>query len=116
MLTLNGIRAVPSQTFNTQIDQGIIYFQLDYRKAIEMWMLKVTFNDFVMDSIRVCNNFNLLDHYTNLIPFGIMIGVGKNFGYEPSLIDDFSSGRVTLNVLDQDELIQIDEVFRSLSE
>jgi hypothetical protein len=116
MLTLTGIRAVPSQNFNTEIEQGTIFFNLYFRKTIEMWVTDLTFNDFSLNSIRLCNHYNLLDHYTNLIPFGLMVSVNGNKGYEPSLIDDFTSNRVTLNVLDQEEVLQIETVMGGLVE
>lgn len=114
MLTLNGIRAVPSQKFNTTISQGLISFQLYFRPTIKMWMIDITFNGFIVNSIRVCNSPNLLGQFTNLLPFGLMTSVGENIGYEPSLIDDFSSKRVTLNILDQSEISQIEEVYQEL--
>ena len=114
MLTLNGIRAVPSQTFNTNIDQGLIRFKLEFKPAIKMWFIDIEFIDFFVNSIRVCNSPNLLEQYTNLIPFGLSVSISQ-IGYEPSSIDDFTSERVTLNVLDQNEVEQIEQVYKDLA-
>lgn len=114
MLTLSGIRAVPNQIFRTAIEQGTIIFELYYRPAIQMWMLDLTFEDFIVKGLRVCNSPDLLTQFSNLMPFGLMCSVVSVSGYEPSLIDDFSSGRVTLNILDNDEKEQIEDVYKDL--
>lgn len=115
MLTLNGIRAVPNQTFRTVIEQGLIQFQLYFRPAIQMWMIDISFKGvFVVKGIRVCNYPNLLEQFTEIIPFGLMCSVGAEVGYEPSLIDDFSTQRVTLNVLNQEEIQQIEDIYVEL--
>ena len=116
MLTLTGIRAIPSQKFSTVIADGLITFYLYYKPTIKMWMLDMIFNTFSIYSIRVCNSLNLLSQFTELLPFGLMISVGNNFGYEPSLIDDFSSERITLNILDKTEMDQIENGYAELKE
>ena len=116
MLTLNGIRAIPSQTFSTVIEEGLITFNLYYKPTIEMWMIDVIFKTFSVYSIRVCNSLNLLSQFSELIPFGLMVSVGDNIGYEPSLIDDFSSERITLNILDKSEVEMIENNYINLKE
>lgn len=114
MITLNGIKAVPSQTFNVTIPEGLVICNLYFRSAIGMWMLDVFFDEFEVYSIRVCNSPNLLNQFSEIIPFGIMVSVGDNLGYEPSLINDFSSERVILNVLDTTEMQQIEDTYSEL--
>ena len=102
MLTIDGIRAIPSQTFRVPIDQGVIKIQLDHKPAIQMWFINISFgDDFEVNGIRLQNNYNILHQWTKLIPFGIYIQIPS--GIEPTLIDDFSSKRVIFNITDQDE-------------
>jgi hypothetical protein len=117
MLTLEGIQAVPTQTFRTPIDQGIIISKLYYKPAIQMWFIDVTFNEFIVNGLKISVQANILNQYKNNIPFGINVQLlDADKGYEPVLIDDFSSGRVTLNILDQTELEQIDSVYEELKD
>ena len=113
MLRLNGLRAVPVQTFRTPIEQGVVQFKLYYRPAIQMWMIDIIFGAFIVNGLRVCNSPNILEQFTEIIPFGIQVNT-ETVGYEPTLIDDFSTGRAVLNVLDSDELQQIENTYIEL--
>lgn len=111
MLALNGIRAIPSQIIRVPIDQGIITIQINHKPAISMWFINVSFGDnFTVNGIRVQRNYNLLSQYTKLIPFGIFIQILS--GVEPTLIDDFSSGRVGMAITDQDEKDEIESSYQ----
>lgn len=116
MNTLFGLRALASQTFNFSIPEGTIEFKLDFKPAIQMFMLDVIFKGLTINGIRVCNSLNLLEQYTELIPFGVQISTSPLVGYEPSLIDDFSSERVRMNILDQEDIDLIEEVLTQYKE
>lgn len=110
-LILNGIRAIPSQIFRVPIDEGFITIQLDHKPAIAMWFINVSFGEnFTANGIRVQHNYNLLQQYTKLIPFGIFISIPS--GVEPTLIDDFSSERVIMNIINLDEKDTIENSYQ----
>ena len=117
MLTLEGIQAVPIQNFRTPITQGTIIFKLYYRPNVRMWFIDITLGTFIVNGMRLSNQPNMLNQYSNTIPFGLYVQLlDADPGYEPILIDDFSSGRLALNVLDQDELYQIEAVYMELKD
>lgn len=110
MLTLNGIRAIPSQIFRVPIDQGFIKIKLDHKPAISMWFMDISFGDnFDVKGMRIQLNLNMLQQYTKLIPFGIWINTYSEV--EPTLIDDFSTERFYINILDQSEKDRIENSY-----
>jgi hypothetical protein len=110
MLKLTGISASPSQTFRTPIDQGIITFTLSFRPGIAMWFLNIEFGDKTINGLRVCRNANLLYQYQKTLPFGLF--VGTDGGVEPNKIDDFSTGRFTLNVMNESDVEAVNQAYR----
>lgn len=110
MKTLTGIKATPTQIFRVPIDQGIIKILLMYKPAIQMWFMNIEFGDKIINGIRVNRNYNIIEQYNNVLPFGIYIKVIE--GTEPLLIDDFSSGRIEMNILDQSEMDEIDALYK----
>ncbi len=112
MITINGLSATPLQSFNVPLDDGtIVYFTLRYNPAVQMWFANIEHEDFTLNGLRLCNNFNLLHQYKNIIPFGLFVEiVGES---EPLLINDFQSERVRLNILTAAEVEQLSETFIS---
>ena len=111
MIKIDGLKAYPSQIFRVPIEQGLIKFQLDHKPSVQMWFLSVEFGSFICNGIRVCADVNLLQQYSKLIPFGVYIQIPS--GIEPTMIDDFSSGRVIFNVVTQDEVSLINTGYQS---
>lgn len=110
MKTLEGLQAIPVQTLNTSLDGGdIIFITLTFRPAIQMWFIDVTYNDFILTNTRLCNSPNILQQYDKIIPFGINVSISDNT--EPFLINDLSTGRVSLGVLTSDEVTQINDSY-----
>lgn len=112
MLTLTGINAVPYQIFRTPIDEGLIKFTLRYMPSVKMWYIDIEFNSFIAKSIRVCNSWNILDQYSDLIPFGLLVITID--GTEPLYINDFSTGRVEINLLSKAETDAVEERYKEL--
>ena len=110
MYRLQGLKAIPSQTFFYTIAEGNIKFTLNYRPTVQMWFVDIEFNTFIVKGLRVCASLNLLYQYQKNIPFGLY--VEKIKGIEPFLIDDFSMERFYLNVLSKDEVIEINDAYK----
>lgn len=110
MLKISGLQAVPSQTWRTPIDDGIIEFKLVYRPAIQMWFINVSFGAFEVNGMRICASLNLLHQYKKILPFGLFVDILD--GIEPFLINDFSTERIILNILDSDEKDAIDDYYK----
>lgn len=66
------------------------------------WFItNLTYGDFVVNSIRITNNPNMLFQWQNIIPFGL--GCFSPSQREPTLQQDFATGASNLYVLTQAE-------------
>lgn len=83
-------------------DGSVVTFELLYRPAIERWMLNVSHPTITVNLMNLCAGANVLREWRNVIAFGL--GCYTTDGADPFYIEDFSSGRVTLFVLNQDEV------------
>ncbi len=92
-------------------DKTTLTLDLRYLPAVEQWSLSIKHQNFTLNSYRVHNSFNMLHHYSLLIPFGIQISVSD--GGEPFLLEDFSSGRVQFFILNSAEVNFISAYYAS---
>lgn len=114
MLQLSGLQAIPFQKWRTPIEDGIIEFRLIYRPAIQMWFIDVTFGTFELNGIRVCASLNLLQQYKKILPFGLLVEIPD--GVEPFLINDFSTERVVIYIMNDTEKDAIDDYYEELKD
>jgi hypothetical protein len=114
MLQIGGLLAVSFQKWRTPITDGIIEFKLTYRPAIQMWFIDITFGTFILKGMRVCESLNLLHQYKKILPFGLFVEIPD--GIEPFLINDFSTERIIINILDSTEKEEIDIYYQEQKE
>ncbi len=113
MKILTGLQAVGTQKFNTVAESGdTVYITLYFRPAIQQWFMDLTSGDFELYGQRVCNSLNLLEQYSRVINFGIIVIVSD--GGEPFQVNDFTTGRVQLGVLSESEIETIDNYYKEL--
>ncbi len=106
MLTLTTITDAPLQQQTVALlDGSSFYMEIYYRSLQQGWFFNtITYNDFTLNGLRICNLSNMLYQWSEILPFGIAcFSVGNR---EPSQLQDFSSGASTLYVLTQDEVAQ----------
>ena len=114
MFSITGLTADPIQNFNFSLPDGSrAYLTLTYRPRVKMWFLSVTWNTFTVNNLRVYSIPNLLEQYSNNVPFGLLVRVSD--GLEPMFLTDFQTGRVTLWGLNQTDVQFIDDVYAGLS-
>lgn len=87
----------------TLSDGTFISLQLEYKPVQFGWFIvNLTYGDFVINGLRICNNPNILNQFKNKLPFGLAcFVVGER---EPTLIDDFNSDAAELFILNSDEV------------
>lgn len=102
MKTITGLSATPLQRFQFPVNDEVAEFVLKYRPAIQFWYLDCIVGNIEIYNTRVCHNLNLYAQYSDILNWGIYISV--NGIVEPILIDDFSTGRAMINIIDQDEI------------
>ena len=88
---------------NTDDGYGV-EITLKYYPYVSFWLMDVSCEElnFKINGIRVCNCPNLLDCYRNKITFGISC-FSQNNNIEPVFINDFSSGKTALYLLNAEE-------------
>jgi hypothetical protein len=87
-------------------DGSVVAFEFIYLPAIERWSFNFSHPDLTVNSLILCAGPNVLRDYRNIIPFGL--SVLSTDGADPVYIEDFTSGRITVYVLDADEVANVE--------
>ena len=107
MLFIPGLEARPFQRWRTTIEEGsVVKFRLKYFPSIQMWFIDIEYKEKSFKGIRLTRNVNILNQFCNIIPFGLRCETNQS--YEPFLINDFSTEKFRLNILNQAELNEIE--------
>lgn len=77
-------------------------FLLYFLPRQESWYFDFTYNDLTVNGSKVTISPNSLRQFRKIIPFGIAFA-GTSF-VEPFSIDDFSSGRINMFVLNKEDV------------
>lgn len=97
----------PNQRFQITLDNGeLAEFRLYYYVTQNSWFFDFSYNDYTCNCERVVLTYNALRHLKNIIPFGISFLTDGEA--EPFKIDDFSSQRVKMYILNQEEVKEIE--------
>jgi hypothetical protein len=81
-------------------DGSTVKIRLRYAAGVERWFVDVSYPKIQLElnGLGVCVHPNLLRNWRAVIPFGI--AVTSLDGADPVRMDDFSSGRISIYVLD----------------
>lgn len=106
MIELTEITDAPKQKFVVVLENNETFdLLLEYSENVEAWYMSVTYNNFVLSGKKIVKHPNLLRQFKNIIPFGIGIDV------EPYFLKDFLTKRVTLNILNEDDVQLMESEF-----
>lgn len=110
MELINNLTDEPIQTFTYNVDGGdTVSITLYFYPTQQSWFFDFTYGDYTCNGERVVLTPNALRHLKHIIPFGIAFLAD---GYaEPYKIDDFSSGRVSMYMLNSDDVTEIESGF-----
>lgn len=106
MFQIERITNNPNQKHSFTLENGLnMSFILAFKPMQQTWFFEqIVYQTFTMNSLRVCNNPNLLYQWVNLVPFGIAC---FSSGYRnPELQDDFVTGYSRLYILSQSEIAE----------
>lgn len=85
-----------------------IPFNLYYRSRVTGWFFDMSYNNFTVNGRRLCVGNNSLFQWQNIIPFGL--AVQSTDGDDPFYLTDFTSGRISLYLLNQADCIAFNAV------
>lgn len=88
----------------TSLELVLYFIPMQYAWVIQ----SLTYGEFVLNGVRVCNSPNMLYQFKNQIPFGI--ACFSTNAREPSQQDDFTSGASTLFILTAAEVEEYAEI------
>lgn len=94
-------------------DGSIVLLNFIYRGATQRWTVNITRNDFTVNDINLCVHPNLLRDFRENIPFGLALI--STDGGDPVLINDFTSGRITMYTLSAADVSLVEtDIFKAL--
>lgn len=103
MLRIASITNDPYQKQTIFLPNGKSMSMFLYFRPMQFgWFIpELTYEDFILKGLRICNSPNMLFQFMNQIPFGL--GCFSKENREPTQQDDFISGNSTLYILTEEE-------------
>lgn len=111
MIKITGLTAEPFQNLTILEPNGTggkIKVKLTYRSRTQNWYIDIDYKTFSLKGYQLTRDVNTFNKFKNIIPFGLFVSVADEF--EPFLLNDFSTGRVTLFLLSSVEVSEIDRL------
>lgn len=108
MKKISAITSDAKQSLNLILDDSSrVSMNINYIPSQAGWFYSLAYGDsFLVRNRRLVNSPNMLRAFRNIIPFGLACTVID--GYEPVYQDDFTGGRVSLFLLNQDEVAEVE--------
>lgn len=76
------------------------------------WFItSLTYQDFTLNGLRICNSPNMLSQWQNIIPFGLACYSTQS--REPTQQNDFVSGANLLYILSEPEVTEVQQFYDS---
>lgn len=97
----------PKQRFNYTIEDNTLYVNLYFYQTQKSWFFDIEYGDLICKGMRVTLSPNALRCFRRLIPFGI--GFLSDSLAEPYALDDFETGRISMVILSQDEVNELED-------
>lgn len=111
MQHITTLTSSPNQRHQLVLDNNeTVNFRLYYSGRMQAWYYDFQYKNFVVNGSKVVISPNSVRTFKRLIPFGLAFtGEGDT---DPFEIDSFSSGKVSLYVLNAEEVEQVErEIF-----
>lgn len=111
MQQITSITNSPNQRMTLVLENNeTIDFRLYYLPRMQSWFYDLTYNELAVNCSRVMLTPNSMRQFKKIIPFGIAFSAEGDV--QPFDINDFSSGRVSMYILNSDEVKQVEsEIF-----
>ncbi len=112
MIILTEITDDPKQLFTVVLENNdTVTLGLEYIDQQQKWIYNLSYptSELTINGNALIGSPNILRQFQRIINFGI--GVITNQGDDPSFIDDFSTGRATINILTAEEVQQVEDTF-----
>ncbi len=96
-----------TQLVRVLLDDGsTVQLTLVYRAATQRWSVDVLWGSFAANGLGVEVSPNFMRQWRDLVPFGL--ACLSTDGGDPVYVDDFTTGRCQLYVLDSDDVAAVE--------
>lgn len=107
MLQITNLTSDARQKFTIIGENGeIIPTYLYYLPTQIGWFMDITYGTFTANGLRLCVSPNIISQWKNIIPFGLLCT--SNDGQDPYYLDDFTTGRINIYLLNSDDVEKFD--------
>ncbi|MBQ3946368.1 MAG: hypothetical protein II670_12290 [Alphaproteobacteria bacterium] len=108
MQIITSVTDQPKQQFNLKLDNNErATMRLYYYESQNSWYFDIEYNGRINNGNKVVLTFNALRHLKRLLPFGISFISESNA--DPFSLDAFTSGKVVMILLNQEDVNLIEE-------
>lgn len=113
MKQITSITNEPYQQHQLVLDNNeTVLFTLRFLPRQQAWYFDFTYNEITARRLKVVLTPNALRCFRRIIPFGIAFS--SNGYVEPFQLNDFSSGRLKLYVLNSEDVLTVEsEIYQS---
>lgn len=108
MEIITSITAYPKQQFVLKLENNeFAIMRLYYYSSQQSWYFDIEYKDYVNNGNKVVLTMNALRHLRNKLPFGIAFISSSNA--EPFQLEDFTSQKVLMLLLNQEDVQTVEE-------
>jgi hypothetical protein len=101
-----------NQITHVVLDDGtVVDFAFRYLAATSKWVVDVNHDTLTTKNLILATHSNVLRQWMHKIPFGLCCI--SSDGLDPMRQDDFKTGRITLWVLNADNVITVEKFLRA---
>ena len=105
MRKLSGITNDPIQKYSFSVGDNEVSIRLRFLSVVESWVMDVEYNGKRINGVLMSLGVLHLKSYN--FPFDFILNDTQGLGLDAFRIDDFSSERVELYILESEELVEI---------
>lgn len=98
-----GNEGLQSQTI--PLPNGDAILTVRFLSTIQVWILNVTYNDRTINGVKL--SCGVLHMRSRNFPFDFIVEDTSSTGLDPFQVEDFSSGRTILYLVEADEMAEI---------
>lgn len=105
-MTIIELSSDPYQSHLLDIEGVNVELIFRFLPLVSLWKTTILIDDVILiDGISLSLGSVMLEQ--NNKPFGFMVGDSSNLGIDPFMLDDFTSGRITLYLLDRIDMAEV---------
>jgi hypothetical protein len=109
MRLITELKDIAKQKIKLILDDGTSAdMKLYYSQRTQCWQFDLAYNEKVINGGQLVLGFNILDQWSNILPFGVTVFSEDNI--DPFLLSDFVSDRIKMYILDKNDLLEVNNL------